>query len=654
MSTRMDKIRKSLEKGGNGMPPAAPGGGPSMGPGGGRRGPGGGPGHGGPAGAMMGGEKARDFKGSMKKLLRFLRPYWLRIILVLIFAAASTVFTIAGPKILARATNALYAGITGRLTGSGAGIDFTVIGQTLLLLLGLYVLGALLAYVQSFIMSGLAQHISYSMRRDIALKMKRLPLAYFDRTTHGEVLSRVTNDVDTVSQTLNQSLAQMVTSVATLVGALVMMLSISFLMTLAALIVLPLSMIIIQLIVKRSQKFFRAQQTFLGHVNGHVEEMYSGHLVMKAFSGEERSIEAFDELNGELYKSAWKSQFLSGMMMPLMNFVGNLGYVVVVLTGGLMAARGMIQVGDIVAFIQYVRTFNQPVTQIASVANVLQSTAAAAERVFAFLEEAEEPSDPAEPASPENIEGRVTFEHVSFGYKPDQTVIHDFSTEIQPGQKIAIVGPTGAGKTTMVKLLMRFYDVRSGAIKVDGIDIRDLARADLRCLFGMVLQDTWLFNGTVRDNIRFSSAEATDADIQAAAKAASADHFIHTLPGGYDMVLNEEASNISQGQKQLLTIARAILADPAILILDEATSSVDTRTEVMIQKAMARLMEDRTSFVIAHRLSTIRSAEQILVMNRGSIIEMGNHQQLLERGGFYADLYNSQFAGIDPDCEAAV
>lgn len=499
-------------------------------------------------------------------------------------------------------------------------------------------------------MSGLAQHISYSLRRDISLKIKRLPLSYFDKTTHGEVLSRVTNDVDTVSQTLNQSLSQLVTSVATLVGALIMMLSISLVMTLSALIVLPLSMLIIRLIVKRSQKYFRTQQTFLGHLNGHVEEMYSGHLVVKAFNGEARSIETFEELNSELYKSSWRSQFLSGIMMPLMGFVGNLGYVFVVLIGALQASRGAVLLGDIVAFIQYVRMFNQPITQLASVANVLQSTTAAAERVFEFLEETEEPDDLAETASAEGITGQVSFENVSFGYNPDQTVITSFSADVAPGQMVAIVGPTGAGKTTIVKLLMRFYDVRSGAIKIDGVDIRKFKRSELRGLFGMVLQDTWLFNGTISENIRFSREEATDEEIQAAAQAASADHFIRTLPGGYDMVLNEEATNISQGQKQLLTIARALLADPRILILDEATSSVDTRTEVLIQQAMARLMHGRTSFIIAHRLSTIRDADLILVMRDGDIIEQGTHTQLLAAKGFYSELYHSQFeTGVSED-----
>ncbi len=650
MNKRLEQARKDLEAGNkdNSTSSASQAGkgGRGFGPGGSR----GGPGHGGPAGAMMGGEKARDFKGSLAKLTRFLRPYWFRIILVMLFAATSTLFTIAGPKILSEAINILYEGVLGKMTGSGQGIDFTGIGRVLLWLLGLYALSSILSYIQGFIMSGLAQHISYSLRRDISLKIKRLPLSYFDKTTHGEVLSRVTNDVDTVSQTLNQSLSQLVTSVATLVGALIMMLSISLVMTLSAVIVLPLSMLIIRLIIKRSQKYFRTQQTFLGHLNGHVEEMYSGHLVVKAFNGEARSIETFEELNDELYKSSWRSQFLSGIMMPLMGFVGNLGYVFVVLIGALQASRGTVLLGDIVAFIQYVRMFNQPITQLASVANVLQSTTAAAERVFEFLEETEEPDDLAETASAEGITGQVSFEEVSFGYNPDQTVITNFSADVAPGQMVAIVGPTGAGKTTIVKLLMRFYDVRSGAIKIDGVDIRKFKRSELRGLFGMVLQDTWLFNGTISDNIRFSREEATDEEIQAAAQAASADHFIRTLPGGYDMVLNEEVSNISQGQKQLLTIARALLADPRILILDEATSSVDTRTEVLIQQAMARLMHGRTSFIIAHRLSTIRDADLILVMRDGDIIEQGTHTQLLAAKGFYSELYQSQFeTGVSED-----
>lgn len=645
MSDRMKLIKEGKLKDQAAGNPAKDGAqaGPPMGPG--RRGPGpGGPGGHGPGAMMMPGEKAKDFKGSMKKLARFLKPYWLRILAVLVFAAGSTVFMIAGPKILSRATNKLYEGIIGKMTGvAGAAIDFTYIGQVLLTLVVLYGLGALLSYIQGFIMSGIAIKISYQLRKDISLKFKRLPFSYFDRVTHGEVLSRVTNDVDTVSNTLNQSLSQIVTSVATLVGVLIMMLSISWLMTLAAIIVLPISMVLIKFIVKRSQNYFRTQQTFLGHANGHIEEMYGGHLVVKAFNGEQRSVEVFDELNEELYKSGWKSQFLSGLMMPLMGFIGNLGYVVVCISGGLLAARGTIQVGDIIAFVQYVRTFNQPVAQVANIANVLQSTMAAAERVFAFLEEEEESADPAQTASVCDVKGGVTFEHVRFGYKPEQTIIKDFSATIRPGQKVAIVGPTGAGKTTMVKLLMRFYDVQDGSIQIDGTDIREFSRADLRGLFGMVLQDTWLYNGTLRENIRYGRLDATDAEVTVAAKAAYADHFIHTLPKGYEMELNEEASNISQGQKQLLTIARAILADPKILILDEATSSVDTRTEVLIQKAMARLMKNRTSFIIAHRLSTIRDADLILVMSDGDIVEQGTHEELLEANGFYCNLYQSQF-----------
>lgn len=640
MSDRLKLIKEGKLDPANGKEGSPTGTGrPPMGPGSGRGGPGG---HG-PAG-MMPGEKAKDFKGSLRKLLAFLKPFWFQIVVTLLFAAGGTVFTIVGPKILSRATNRLYEGILAKMTGvPGAAIDFPFIGQILLTLAVLYGLGALLSYIQGFIMSGIAIRMSYQLRKDISLKFKRLPMSYFDRVTHGEVLSRVTNDVDTVSNTLNQSLSQMVTSVATLIGVLIMMLSISWLMTLAAIIVLPLSMTLIRVIVKRSQKYFRTQQAYLGHINGHVEEMYGGHQVVKAFNGEQRSVETFDELNEELYRSGWKSQFLSGLMMPLMGFVGNLGYVVVCISGGLLAARGTIQVGDIVAFIQYVRSFNQPLAQVANIANVLQSTLAAAERVFAFLEEPEESADPAETAPVADIRGAVTFDHVRFGYKPDQTIIRDFSAEIRPGQKVAIVGPTGAGKTTMVKLLMRFYDVQDGSIRIDGTDIRQFSRSDLRGLFGMVLQDTWLFNGTLRENIRYGRLEATDEAVRDAARAAYADHFIHTLPNGYDLELNEEASNISQGQKQLLTIARAILADPKILILDEATSSVDTRTEVLIQKAMARLMKGRTSFIIAHRLSTIRDADLILVMRDGDIVEQGTHEALLAAGGFYCGLYRSQF-----------
>ncbi|MEA4888031.1 MAG: ABC transporter ATP-binding protein [Clostridiaceae bacterium] len=593
---------------------------------------------------MMPGEKARDFKGTMLTLLRFLKPYWISIIIVLIFAIGSTVFAIVGPKILGHAITRLFEGAIAKLSGAaGASIDFAYIGNIILWLMGLYAVSAVFNYIQGFIMSGLAMKISYRFRRDISQKINRMPLGYFDNQTHGEVLSRVTNDVDTVSNTLNQSLAQIVSSLTTLIGVLIMMFSISWQMTLTALLILPVSAFLVTFVVKKSQKFFISQQTVLGHVNGHVEELYGGHLVMKAYNGEEQSIRKFSVLNEQLYDSAWKSQFLSGMMMPVMTFIGNIGYVAVCILGGWLSIRQAISVGDIQAFIQYVRSFTQPIAQVASIANVLQSTMAAAERVFEFLGEAEEEPDAPVPASTKDLSGAVAFDHVHFGYLPDKTIIHDFSAQIRPGQKIAIVGPTGAGKTTMVKLLMRFYDVNSGSIRLDDTDIKAFSRSDLRSQFGMVLQDTWLFNGTIKDNIRYGRLGATDDEVVAAARTAYADHFIHTLPHGYDLVLNEEASNISQGQKQLLTIARAVLADPRILILDEATSSVDTRTEVLIQKAMVRLMKDRTSFIIAHRLSTIRDADLILVMRDGDIVEQGCHTDLLAANGFYASLYNSQF-----------
>lgn len=625
--------------------PAGPGGsgatglsGPGM-----RRGPGpGGPGHG--PGMMMPGEKARDFKGTTRKLLEYMRPYWWTTILVLLFAIGSTVFTIVGPKLMGTATNKLVEGIMAKVARAG-GIDFTAIGRILIWLAVLYGVSTLLGYIQGYLMSGVAMKISYNLRERIAAKIDRLPLKYFDRTTHGEVLSRVTNDVDTVSNTLNQSLSQIVSSVALLLGIVVMMLTISWLMTLAAVLVLPLSMMLIMLIVKQSQRFFKTQQAYLGHINGHVEEMYSGHLVMKAFNGEARSVAIFEELNRELYRSGWKSQFLSGLMMPLMGFVGNLGYVVVSLIGGLLAVSGKILIGDILAFIQYVRQFNHPIQQVANIANVLQSTMAAAERVFAFLDEEEEIAEPEDAVCPAQLRGAVQFSNVHFGYVPGKTIIHDFSVVIKPGQKVAIVGPTGAGKTTLVKLLMRFYELNSGSITIDGVDVTQMTRNDLRAQIGMVLQDTWLFNGSIRENVRFGRPDADDTAVVEAAQAAYADHFVHTLPHGYDMELNEEANNISQGQKQLLTIARAVLKDPSILILDEATSSVDTRTEVLIQKAMARLMHGRTSFIIAHRLSTIRDADLILVMRDGDIVEQGRHEALLAAGGFYAELYNSQFEG---------
>ena len=597
------------------------------------------------AAGMMPGEKAKNFKGTMAKLLRYLSRFLPAIITVLVCAAASTVFSIFGPKVLGQATTKLFEGVMAMLTGTG-GIDFSAIGQILLFLLAIYLVSALLSYVQGWVMAGVATKVSYSMRRDISEKIDRMPLSYFDRVPNGEVLSRITNDVDTVTQTLNQSLSQIVTNVTMMVGVLCMMLSISPLMTLVALCIRPVSVLIVMNVVKRSQPYFRQQQDYLGHVNGHVEEMYGGHVVVTAFGREEESLGVFDKMNAKLYNAAWKSQFLSGMMMPLMNFAGTLGYVGICVLGGFLSLNGSITVGDIQAFIQYVRNFTQPINQIANISNVLQQTAAAAERVFAFLEEEEEPADPESPLSPELIQGEVDFAHVHFGYTPEKTIIHDFSAVIQPGKKVAIVGPTGAGKTTMVKLLMRFYDVTDGAILLDGYDVRQFARNDLRDSFGMVLQDTWLYNGTIRENIRYGRLSATDEEVLAAAKAAQVDHFVRTLPDGYDTVLNEEATNISQGQKQLLTIARTIISEPRILIFDEATSSVDTRTELAIQKAMDHLMEGRTSFIIAHRLSTIRDADLILVMKDGDIVETGTHTELLAKHGFYAELYQSQFADV--------
>ncbi|MDF2519453.1 MAG: Xenobiotic-transporting ATPase [Clostridia bacterium] len=606
------------------------------------RGPMGGP----PGGGMMhGGEKARNFKGTMKKLIKHLSVYKLQIIIVFIFAAASALFSIAGPKILGKATTNLFEGLMGKLTGTGTGIDFEYIGGILLTLAGLYLLSSLFSYIQGFIMSGVSMKISYGFRKDISEKINRMPLKYFDGTNHGEVLSRITNDVDTLSQTLNQSLTQIITSFTTVIGVLVMMLSISWSMTLVTLFILPVSMMLIMFVVKRSQKYFKQQQDLLGNLNGHIEEMYGGHIVVKAFNGEEKSIEKFEGLNSKLYGVAWKSQFLSGMMMPIMSFVGNIGYVGVSVLGGWLAIKRTIEVGDIQAFIQYVRQFTQPIAQLANVSNVLQQTAASAERVFEFLAEEEEVPEAANPVKLDEVQGSVEFKKVHFGYNSDKIIINDFSAHIKPGQRVAIVGPTGAGKTTVVKLLMRFYDVNEGAILVDGHDIKDFSRSDLRSMFGMVLQDTWLYNDSIMNNIRYGRLNATDEEVKAAARAAHVDSFVHTLPDGYNMVLNEEASNVSQGQKQLITIARAILADPKILILDEATSSVDTRTELQIQKAMNNLMKNRTSFIIAHRLSTIRDADLILVMNNGDIVEQGNHKELLAKGGFYAALYNSQFEG---------
>ncbi len=629
-------------------------GGPMGGPLPSRGGPmGGGPGpfgRGGPM-ALMKGESARDFKGTMRKLIGYLGPYKLVILLVMVLAIASTVFSIFGPKILGQATTKLFEGVMGQIgsalpsvAGTTTGIDFPAIGRILLTALGLYVLSALLAYAQGWIMTSVAVDITYRLRRDIAEKINRMPLRYFDGANHGEILSRVTNDVDTVNQTLSQSLSQIITSIVTVFGVLAMMLSISWQMTVVSLLIIPLSLVIVQFIVRRSQRYFRQQQDYLGHVNGHIEEMFGGHVEVKAFNAEARSVETFRGLNQTLYNSAWKSQFLSGIMMPMMNFVGNLGYVGVVIIGGYLAVRNLITVGDIQAFIQYVRSFTQPITQLANISNVLQQTAAAAERVFEFLEEENEVPEAETPVALTQVKGHVVFRNVRFGYNPERIVIKNFSATVEPGKRVAIVGPTGAGKTTLVKLLMRFYDVNDGAILVDGHDIRDLRRKDVRCMFGMVLQDTWLFNGAIQENIRYGREDASDEEVIAAAKAAHADHFIRALPGGYQMILNEETSNISAGQKQLLTIARAFLTDPKMLILDEATSSVDTHTELLIQEAMRNLMAGRTSFIIAHRLSTIRDADWILVVNEGDIVEQGTHDDLLARNGFYAELYNSQFA----------
>ena len=591
---------------------------------------------------MMPGEKAKDFKGTMKKLMAYMGSYKIAILFVMLFAVGGTAFNIIGPKILGNATTEIFNGLVSRVSG-GDGIDFGKVGRILLSALSLYVVSAALSFIQGYIMTGISQKMTYRLRKEISEKINRMPVKYFDTMTHGEILSRITNDVDTLGQSLNQSATQVITSVTTIIGVLVMMLSISPLMTVIALLILPLSMCLISVIVKHSQRYFKDQQEYLGHINGQVEEVYSGHNIVKAFNKEEDIIKTFNDTNAVLYQSAWKSQFFSGMMMPIMQFVGNLGYVAVSILGGYLVIRNAIQVGDIQSFIQYVRQFTQPIQQVAQVANMMQSTAAASERVFEFLDEEEEEQTVADPVPTDNLEGRVEFDHVHFGYNPDHIIINDFNAKVEPGQKIAIVGPTGAGKTTMVKLLMRFYDVNSGSIKIDGHDLREFNRADLRSMFGMVLQDTWLFNGSIEENIRYGKLDATHEDVVEAAKAAYVHRFVQTLPGGYDMVLNEEASNVSQGQKQLLTIARAILADPKILILDEATSSVDTRTEVRIQKAMDNLMQGRTSFIIAHRLSTIRDADLILVMKDGDIIEQGSHEELLAKNGFYAELYNSQF-----------
>lgn len=591
----------------------------------------------------MGQEKAKDFKGTMKKLISYLSPYKLAILLVIVFAIGSSVFNIVGPKILGNATTKIFEGLVSKVSNSGGGIDFDAIFRTLTILASLYIISSIFSFIQTFITSDISQKVSYNLRKSISEKINKLPLNYYDRKTNGEVLSRVTNDIDAISQNLNQILSQMITSATTLIGVLIMMLSISVTMTLVSLIVIPLSLVMIMLVVRKSQKHFRAQQEYLGHTNGHIEEMYSGHNIMKAFNGEEKAIEEFDKLSDTLYNSAWKSQFLSGMMMPIMTFIGNLGYVIVAIMGGFLAIRNKIQVGDILAFIQYVRSFMQPIAQTAQIANVMQQTAAAAERVFEFLEEEEVVEDVKNPISTEGIEGAVEFDHVRFGYNEDKIIINDFSINIKPGQKVAIVGPTGAGKTTIVKLLMRFYELNGGKILIDGHDYRDFTRNDLRKIFGMVLQDTWLFNGSIMENIRYGRLDASDEEVIEAAKLAHAHHFIKTLADGYNMEINEEADNISQGQKQLLTIARAILSDPKILILDEATSSVDTRTEVLIQQAMENLMEGRTSFIIAHRLSTIKNADVILVMKDGDIVEQGTHEELLKSKGFYSELYNSQF-----------
>ena len=603
-------------------------------------------GHGGPM-AMMKGDKAQDFMGTMVKLIRYLGSYKMPVLFAILFSIASTVFTIIGPKILGNATTTLFEGVLSQITGGTGGIDFVTIGRILLTALALYLASSLFSFVQGWIMSGISVDITYRFRQDISSKVNRLPFSYFDRVSQGEVLAHLTNDVDMINQTLNQSLSQIITSTVTVVGVLVMMLTINWQMTLVAMLMVPVSMLIITLVVRQSQKYFTQQQDYLGHINGHVEEMFGGHRVMKAFNGEAKSIQQFDGLNETLYSAAWKSQFLSGLMFPVMNFVGNLGYVAIAILGGYLAVQQTITVGDIQAFLQYVRSFTQPIMQIANISNVLQQTAAAAERIFLFLAEDEEVPEADVPVRVDRVQGHVVFDHVHFGYAPDKPIIKDFSIDVLPGQRIALVGPTGAGKTTLVKLLMRFYDVDSGAIFVDGHNIKDFRREDLRCMFGMVLQDTWLYNDTIMENIRYGRPTATDAEVIAAAKAARVDHFVRTLPEGYGLVLNEEVTNISQGQKQLLTIARAFVANPEMLILDEATSSVDTRTEVLIQEAMEALMKGRTSFIIAHRLSTIRNADWILAINEGDIVEQGKHEELLRRDGYYAELYNSQFENVE-------
>lgn len=596
----------------------------------------------GPGGGMAPAEKAKNFKGSISKLMQYIGRYKIAILAVMIMAAASTVFTVIGPKVLGKATTGLSEGLMKKITGTG-GIDFSYIGRILIIVLCLYACSAIFSFIQGWIMTGVSQKVCYRLRKEISEKINRMPMKYFESRTYGVVLSRITNDVDTLGMGLNQSITTIITSVATMIGVLVMMLSISPLMTIIAIVILPISVGLVSFVVKKSQSYFKTQQEYLGHINGQIEETYGGHMVVKSFNKEKDMVDTFDKTNAVLYSSAWKSQFFSGMMQPIMMFVGNLGYAGVALSGGMLAINGVITIGDIQAFIQYVKNFTQPITQIAQVINQVQSMAAASERVFEFLEEEEEEQIAANPVPTDNIRGEVEFKHVKFGYKEDQIIIKDFCANVKPGQKVAIVGPTGAGKTTMVKLLMRFYDVNSGEILIDGHNIKDFNRRELRDAFGMVLQDTWLYKDTIMENIRYGKLDATDEEVIAAAKAAHAHHFIETLPGGYNMELNEDASNVSQGQKQLLTIARAILADNPILILDEATSSVDTRTEIQIQNAMDNLMKGRTSFVIAHRLSTIKDADIILVMKEGDIVEQGNHEELLAKGGFYADLYNSQF-----------
>jgi ATP-binding cassette subfamily B multidrug efflux pump len=609
-------------------------------PGGPRRGPG-------PPGSRFGvREKATNFRGTMGKLFRYMGRYKWLVLLVFIFAAASTTASIIGPKILGTATTTLVNGVIAKVSGTGE-IDFVKIGGILLEVLLIYIVSAAFGFVQGWIMANVSTNVAYRLRRDISEKINRLPLKYYDGTTHGEVLSRITNDIDTINQTLSQSLTSIITSVVTVVGIVIMMLTINWIMTLVALAMLPITLLLIGVIIGRSQKYFKQQQDYLGHVNGHVEEMYGGHIVVKAFSGEEKSIEKFKGLNNQWYRGSWKANFLSGLMIPITFFISNLGYVAVTILGAYLAIQNVITIGDIQAFIQYIRSFTQPLSQLANVSNVLQQTAAAAERVFKFLDEEEEIQDVSNPIKMEHVKGLVEFRNVTFGYSPDKIVIHNFSAIAQPGQKVAIVGPTGAGKTTLVKLLMRFYELNSGAILVDGHNTREMTREDLRKMFGMVLQDTWLYNDSIMNNIRFSNQNATDEEVQAAARIANVDHFVNTLPDGYNMIINEEITNISQGQMQLLTIARAVLADPPILILDEATSSVDTHTEILIQNAMDTLMQNRTSFVIAHRLSTIRNADLILAIRDGEIVEQGTHKELLARNGYYADLYNSQFEGLD-------